>query len=189
ASSPVVLDALPPNVTYVAADSSAGTDGTLSISNGVVTASLFALIPGNTATITIAVIPTASGQLTNTVTVGDPDEVNPVEIDPDLTNNTATSTTQVSPADLGVTVLNPADPLFIGTQVVYQVQVTNNGPASATNVTLTDMLGPGATIVNSSAGNISGNTVTANLGTLESGASTTVLIAVNPTASGTLINS
>ena len=75
----------------------------------------------------------------------------PVEIDPDLTNNTASTTTLVSPADIGVTIVNPADPLFIGTQAVYMVEVTNNGPADATNLILTDILGAGATIVSTSA--------------------------------------
>jgi uncharacterized repeat protein (TIGR01451 family) len=185
ASSPVVTDVLPGSVTFDPTLSSPG----LVFSNGTVTDNLGALLANDTATIIIAVIPNVSGQLSNTVTVGDPDEVNPIEIDPDLTNNSATTVTQVSPADVGVTILNPNDPLFIGTQAVYQVQVTNNGPADATNVILTDVLGAGATIVSSSAGIPSGNSLTVNLGTIASGASLTVMIAVNPTASGTLIDS
>ena len=185
ATQPTIFDQLPSGVTYVAANSTPG----LSYSNGAVSGTLGPLASGASVTLTIAVIPTRSGQVTNSVTVADPNATNPAEIDPDPTNNTATTTTQVSPADLGVVVLNPADPLFIGHDAVYQVLVTNYGPATATNATLTDVLGGGATIVGASAGHVSGQKLTANLGTLANGQSTTVAITVDPTVSGTLIDS
>ena len=190
ASSPVVVDQLPAGVTYVAADSNAGGNGTLTIDgNGVVTATLNALPSGSTYTVTIAVIPTASGQITNTATVADPDLTNPAEIDPDLTNNTASFTSQVSPADVGVTVINPDDPLVVGTQTVFQILVTNDGPADATNVMLNDQFSANGTIVSSSVGTPVGGMLSVNLGTIPSGQSTTVTITVNPTASGNLIDS
>ena len=185
ATQAVVVDQLPAGVTFVPGDSTTG----LTFANGIVTATLGTVHVGDTPTITIAVIPTVSGQVTNSVTVGDPDTTNPVEIDPDLSNNTASTTTQVSPADIGVVVNNPADPLFIGKHAVYQIVVTNNGPATATNVVLTDTLGTVGTIVGVSSGSVSGRTLTAHLGSLASGASTTVTITVNPTVAGTLIDS
>jgi uncharacterized repeat protein (TIGR01451 family) len=189
ASEPVVSDPLPAGLTYVPGDSSAGPNGTLSFADGVVTANMNALLAGDTDTITIAVIPTVSGQVTNTVTVADPTLANPVEIDTNLDNNTASFTTQVSPADLAVTIDNPADPLFIGSQAVFQIVITNNGPATATDVLLNDTFGSGATILSTSAGTISGSTVSGNLGTLASGASETVTITIDPTVSGTLLDS
>ncbi len=127
ASEPVVTDTLPAGLTYDPNNSNAGPNGTISFANGVVTASLNALLAGDFDTITIAVIPTASGLVTNTVNIADPTLANSIEIDPNLTNNTATIAVPVSPADLQVTVNNPADPLFLGVDAVFQIEVQNNG--------------------------------------------------------------
>jgi uncharacterized repeat protein (TIGR01451 family) len=189
ASQPVLVDTLPAGLTYDPSKSSAGPNGTISFSGGVVTASLNALLPGDTDTITIAVFPTASALISNTVTVGDPTLVNPVEIDPNLANNVATATVPVSPADLSVDVINPNGPLFIGSNAVYQIQVTNSGPATATNVILNDMFSAGGNIVAVSAGMFSGGNYAANLGTFASGQMETIYIIVDPTRSGTLTNS
>lgn len=193
ATQPVVFDTLPSSVNFDAANSNAGPNGVLSSGNGTVTATLQPIAAGASDTITIAVTPTVSGQVTNTVNVGDPSAANPAEIDPDTSNNTATTTTQVSPADLAVVINNPTDPLLIGVQAAFQVVITNNGPATATNVILNESFGPGATIVSTSAGTIkpsaAGDSISANLGSLASGASTTVTILVNPSRSGTLTDS
>ncbi len=189
ASTPVVTDQLPASLMFVQGDSNAGGNGILGFSNGVVTASLNPLAAGGSDVITIAVTPTVSGQVSNSASVADPNATNPSEIDPDLTNNSATTTTQVSPADLGVIILNPPDPLLVGTPAVFQVVVTNNGPATATNVIVTDTFGPNATIVGSSAGLATGGKLVANLGTLASGASATLTITASLTASGNLLNS
>ncbi len=191
ATSPVVTDTLPTSVIYDPNNSSIGAGGSLSPEvNGVVTAVLPQfLAAGSSYTFTIAVLPQVSSVINNVATVGDPDEVNPVEIDPNLANNTVTTATQVSPADVGVSVIAPSGPLFIGTQAVYQILVTNSGPATATNVTFIDTFGAGSTIVSASSGFVSGSTVTDNVGTLAPGASATVTIVVNPTASVTLVNS
>jgi uncharacterized repeat protein (TIGR01451 family) len=192
ASEPVVSDVLPVGLTFVPGDSSAGPNGTLSYSDGTITANMNALLAGDSDTITIAVIPTISGQVTNTVTVGDPTEADSVEIDTNPANNTASYTTQVSPADVAVTINNPADPLFIGNQAVYQIEVTNNGPAPATGVVLTDTFGSGVTIVGETGGDsstVSGNIVTFTTGAISSGESDFYYITINPTASGVLLDS
>ena len=196
ASSPVVLDPLPAGLTYDPTKSTAGAYGTvflanptISAPNGTVVANLHPLASGASATITIAVFASASGQVVNTVTVGDPDEVAPAEIDTDLSNNTATSVIQVSPADVSIVVNNPQDPLFLGSNAVYQLEVANNGPATATNVTVLDSLGLGGMIVQASAGTITNGILTANLGSLAPGQMVTIYVVVAPTASGTLVNS
>ena len=191
ASSPVLTDILPSSLTYVPIDSSVGSNGTLSFdsSTGTVTATLNPLLAGASFTITIAVIPNAAGSVTNTVSVGDPDTVNPVELDTDLTNNSAFVATQVSPSDVGVTIISPTDPLFIGTQAVYQVVVNNNGPATADSIHLVNTFGAGVTILSTSVGTINGNTVTADLGPIAGGASITVFINVSPSVSGRLVDS
>jgi uncharacterized repeat protein (TIGR01451 family) len=191
ASLPTVTDLLPAGQTYDAANSSiASGTGSLTLLNGVVTAALAPLASGASETITIAVMPTVAGQFTNTVSISDPDPAHLEELDPDTTNNTASTQVLVNPADLAVTVVNPADPLFIGQNAVYQIQVTNNGPAVATNVVLHDTLqGVAGSIVATSVGNGSGTDFTANIGSIGVGQTVTVYLAFDPTSSGTLINS
>ncbi len=195
ASSPVVLDPLPAGLTFDLAHSTAGSFGTVfladpttSAPHGTVVANLNPLASGAAAKITIAVFPSASGQVVNTVTVGDPDEVAPVEIDTDPSNNTATSVIQVSPADVSIVVNNPQDPLFIGSNAVYQLEVANNGPATATNVIVKDSLGLGGTIVQASAGIITNGVLQANLGSLAPGQMLTIYVVVTPSVSGTLVD-
>ena len=200
ASEPTVTDVLPAGLTYDPLQSTAGTNGTLSFdpSTNTVTANLFALVAGGIYPVTIAVVPTVSGQVTNTVTVGDPDEVNPVEIDPDLTNNSSTFTTEVSPADVQVVVNNPADPLFIGVNTVYTLTVANNGPADATNFILSDAFTGGASIVSVLENGVElpvtlgGSSFSVNLGTVPSGVMENVIVTATPIQAGytgTLVNS
>ena len=99
----------------------------------------------------------------------------------------------VSPtsADLSVTKTASPNPGQVGIPLSYRIVATNNGPAAATNVTVTDALPAGVTFVSSLAtqGACSGTTtVTCNLGTLASGASAVVTITVTPTAQGQLAN-
>ena len=188
AGDPIVTDPLPAGLTFDQSNSSAGPNGTFSESNGVVTwASSGNLLAGYSDSFTIAVVPMASGLITNTVTASN--LAVPAEIDPNLTNNTATVTVPVSPADVSVNVDNPSDPLFIGQGAVFQIQVLNSGPAVATNVTLTDMFSAGGVIVQVSTGHFSGVNYSANLGNFAPGQSETVYIIVDPQTSGPLTNS
>ena len=77
ATSPLVLDPLPAGLTFDPTNSNAGPGGTISIAGGVVSASIPSLASNATQTILIAVLPTVSGQVTNTVTVGDPEQHHP----------------------------------------------------------------------------------------------------------------
>jgi hypothetical protein len=80
----------------------------------------------------------------------------------------------------------------------YRITVTNNGPAAATNVTLTDMLPDtvlftsaitGQWICTGPDGSTPGGTMTCARSTLPSGVSDTILITVSPpNGSGTLTN-
>ena len=83
------------------------------------------------------------------------------------------------------------DPVFIGGKLTYTVAVTNNGPATASGVFLTNTLPAGLRVVSrsSSQGTVfnSGGAVVANLGTLTSGARATVTVRVAPTREGTMI--
>jgi uncharacterized repeat protein (TIGR01451 family) len=94
-------------------------------------------------------------------------------------------------ADLAVTLSAPPTAAEAG-QVTYTITVTNNGPGFAAGVALTDVLPPGT--VFSSASFSQGTTsfqsgvLTAQLGSLPSGASATGTIVLTVTEDGTLAN-
>ena len=178
-----VNDPLPANLTFVSGSSSRGT---VSQSNGTVTANVGTLASGASATITLVgtVSPTARGSLSNTATV------TVTETDSNPANNTDTEpTTIIASTDLAVIKTDTPDPVLAGSQLTYTIRITNNGPSTATGVTLSDPLPAGVTFVSAvpsqgTASNAAGN-VTANLGTLASGATSTVIVIV--TVAGTTL--
>ncbi|MBI4338077.1 MAG: DUF11 domain-containing protein [Chloroflexi bacterium] len=95
-------------------------------------------------------------------------------------------------ADVRVTKADAPDPVLVGQDLTYTVTVTNNGPAAATGVTLTDTLPANATFISvtfSQGGCTLGvGTVTCNLANLANGASAIVTIRVRPTVAGVLTN-
>ena len=103
--------------------------------------------------------------------------------------------TTVSPVnpltDLSVTGSGSASTVYAGTGLTYTLNVTNNGPASATGVTLTDTLPAGALLVsvNSPGGySTNGNTVTCSLGGLSAGAGTSVTLGIRPFTTGVILD-
>lgn len=97
-----------------------------------------------------------------------------------------------SSADLSLTKTASPNPGQAGVNLSYRITATNNGPAVATNVTVTDTLPAGITFVSATTtqGNCSGTaTVTCSLGTLPVGGAAIVTIVVTPSAAGQIINS
>jgi len=126
-------DPLPTGVTYVSAAPSQGTydpvAGTWTVGP---------LGDGNTATISVVVTASAVGTFTNTASVSASDQ-----IDPDLSNNSASATIETQPvADLAVVKTTPVPAVRLGQVVPYTVTLTNNGPDAATNVAVTDIIPP-----------------------------------------------
>jgi uncharacterized repeat protein (TIGR01451 family) len=95
-------------------------------------------------------------------------------------------------ADLAMDKSDVADPVTVGEDVTYMVNVSNGGPDTAENVVLTDDLPGGVTFVSATpeqgSCNEAGGVVTCNLGDMVSGASVDVVIVVNAPAAGTLTN-
>src|SRR5829696_2400199 len=97
-------------------------------------------------------------------------------------------------ADLSISKTDSPDPVVQGNNLTYTITVTNNGPLAATNVVVTDNLPAKSDIdfvsATSPAGScdMTGNTVTCNLGTLANGATATVTIVVKAKHTGTLSN-
>jgi uncharacterized repeat protein (TIGR01451 family) len=178
-----LTDPLPAGVTFVSASSS---KGTTSLANGTLTADIGALANGDHATVTLIVLPTVTGSLSNTATVtGD-------QTDNNLSNNTVTATVNVESlaqsADLAIAISGSPNPVTIGQNETFTITVTNNGPADATGVTVTDALPSSVTFVsaNPSQGTTSVNngTLTAQLGGLAHGASATVTLVVTVNSGG-----
>jgi uncharacterized repeat protein (TIGR01451 family) len=86
------------------------------------------------------------------------------------------------PSDLSITKTLSGSPLVAaGSNVTYEITVTNSGPGAATAVLVTDVIPAGTTFVSAapSQGSCSGNTtVTCAIGSLASGASATVTLVV-----------
>lgn len=189
----VVTDLLPADVTASSVTTpSAGASCVLATA----TCTIPSVAAGTTATITIATVVSdrAVGQLSNTafVTTDTPD--------PNPGGELATISTDVEPfADLGVTksvVVPSPGPIVAGQPARYELVVTNDGPATAVGVAVTDVL-PGGTSFVSASTPVGGcaeaptGTITCSLGDLGDQASVTILInvEVDPAQSAALTNS
>lgn len=96
----------------------------------------------------------------------------------------------IRPAQADVSVTNVATSSAYPGNLSYTVTVTNNGPSSATGVTLTDTRSAGTYVsATPSQGSCTGTTtVTCSLGTIASGASATMTLVVTPTGAGGYTN-
>ncbi len=93
--------------------------------------------------------------------------------------------------DLAVTMTDTPDPVLLGNDLTYTIEITNNGELAASGVTLTDTLPVGASLVSATTtqGSCAGTTtITCNLGGLGAGAAATVTIIIKPPASLNISN-
>ena len=184
----MVTDILPGDVTY---DSAITSQGSCTEIDKTVQCDLGELLTGESATVTITVIPTVVGLLSSTASVTSD------LMDPDTTNNSDTEETTVNPpsADLSITKTDWPDPVSVDGVLVYEIGVSNLGPDAATVVTVTDTLDLAIIeylSVTSTQGMCSDpdpdGKVSCILGDLASSASATVTISVKPIAEGTINN-
>ena len=179
----IVTDPLPAGITLVSATASPGSCG------GAVSCNLGTLASGASATITIVVTVDAAMPcgtvLTNTASVVSN------TLDPNAGNNTTSADTVVAcPADLSIAKTAAPDPVTAGNELAYTLTVTNNGPAGATGVIVTDTLPAGVTLVSATPSQgTCGGAVTCALGNLASGSSVTITIiaTVDPALAGGVI--
>lgn len=190
----VVSDSLPSGVTLQSINS-AGWDSCSGTVN--ITCNLAFLAPGPAPAIVlnVQVDPGFMGsQLVNTATVSsDSTDNNPGD-------NSDTETTNVDGGvDLSITKTDNPDPVLAGNQLTYTLSVANAGPATATNLTVSDTLLSELTLVSASGTGwscsddapASPTTVTCTLATLPVGAANPIVIVstVDPsTTNGTALS-
>jgi uncharacterized repeat protein (TIGR01451 family) len=108
--------------------------------------------------------------------------------DPTSTNNSASASTVVASsaqADVSITKTAAPEPVDQNTNLVYTLTVSNNGPAAALNVTVSDPLPAQVTYTSASSTQgtcaQAGGTVTCSVGTMGPGSVAVVTINVNAT--------
>ncbi len=106
--------------------------------------------------------------------------------------NTSIANFTIDSTDLGITVTGAPNPVFIGSNLVYTITISNIGTVAATNVRLTNTLGNNVTLrsATTSQGALVTNTVpiTGNLGTINNGGFAIVSLVVTSSAIGTIPN-
>jgi len=94
--------------------------------------------------------------------------------------------------DLAVRMSALPDPVVVGGNLMYLIEVSNAGPSAATNVTLTNLLPASVTLLsvtNSQGASVNSNgTVICNLGLLRGGSNATVAIVGMPSSVGFVTN-
>jgi uncharacterized repeat protein (TIGR01451 family) len=178
-----VGDTLPAGTSFVSADHGG------SLSGGTVTWNLGDLASGDSLDLSLVleVDPGRIADVTNTATAST------TASDPDASNDTDSATTTVNTsANLSLVKSDSPDPVQVGQNLTYTLDVANAGPSDARNVTVTDTLPAGVTYVSSTPtqGTCSEASliVTCTLGTVAAGASPTITIVVSPSVAGGLSN-
>lgn len=135
----LLTDLLPDGATFVSAESS---QGTYSAEGNTVRFDLGSLEPAAFATASFTLIPNTATILTNSASASGS------ELDPDPSNNSAATTTEVRPqANLVLSLSGSPDPVLVGSNLVYCLTVTNLGPHPATSVVVTDELSTATELV------------------------------------------
>lgn len=175
--------ALPANAAFYSVTTSQG----ICSGTSTVTCSLNTLVPGASATVQIAVTPNVVGPLTLAATATGS------EVEHNTLNNSSARNVNVSAptADMSASMTGSASTIKRNYNLTYTINVKNNGPVSASGVTVTDTLPSSMKFVSASTtqGSCSGTTsVTCSLGTMANGASATVKIVVQARNTGTYTN-
>lgn len=179
-----LVNQLPGNASFISATTS---QGICTNKDGILYCALGSMGSGTEAVVTLVVIPTAVGAITNVASVAGH------ELDLNVSNNAAQAVSTVTRVtDLSVTMSGSPDTVLLGQNVTYNLTVTNHGPNMANGVILSDTLPNEGSLVSamSSQGSCTntGRVLTCDLGTLASGDAATVTITVTPQRIGSITN-
>jgi uncharacterized repeat protein (TIGR01451 family) len=175
---------IPAGVTVI---SNSASQGAWSTNGGTLICNIGTLVKDASASATLVLSPSIVGQLTNTVAVGGS------AAEANAGNNAASVVTSVvvPTADLAIGVADAPDPLFLGGNLTYTVTITNFGPATASNVLVTNVLPAGVVFISVNPPGVGTNnagTVLASLGSIGGGTTSNFTIVVRPTIVGTNSN-
>ena len=163
-----VQDSLPAGLTFVSATPS---QGTYNSASGQWTVGV--VDPSTPRTLALVATVVSSSPQTNTATISHADQSDPV-----TSNNTASVTETPQQADLVVTKTDSNAAPNVGDTISFTVTVQDNGPNSATNVQVNDLLPTGLVYVANTAsqGNYFNTTGVWTVGTVNNGAQATLTI-------------
>ena len=169
-------DVLPVGLTYV----SSSPLGQYDAGTGIW--SIGSLANGAIATLDIVAAVNAIGSIANTVSITG------IEFDPNTSNNTASATISGTAVDLTVTKTVDVEDPYVGDLVHFSVTVTNDGPGTATDVTVVDVLPAGLSYDSShtSQGSYAGGTW--SVGTLANGQEATLGLVARVNVTGPITN-
>ena len=175
---------LDPGVTFVSAQSS---QGSVSQSNGIVTAGLGSISSNSIAFVAVTVTTPSLGTFTNSALVSS------AVTDLNTNNNSASIVTAVyGIADVSVAEAVAPNPVFATSNFTYTITVSNAGPYDATSLVVTDTLPAAIQFLSATTSqgtwNTNGNAVTFNLGTLPASSSATLTITATAVTAGTFTN-
>ncbi len=190
ATTVVFSDPIPANTSVVSLTGPAG--WTCSIATTPPSCTIASLAANTTANFSFVVTVSATAA---SGTISQTDSVSSATGDPNIANNSATASVQVSPsADLSVSDASSPVPVQAGNNITYTQVITNSGPSTATSVTLTEAL-PANTTAQTLTGpagwTCNVGTLTCTIATLGTGptGSFSFVVKVNAgTAAGTAIN-
>jgi uncharacterized repeat protein (TIGR01451 family) len=183
AKSVVLNQTLPTSVQFITATTS---QGVVTQSLSTVTANLGTIPVYGYATVAVTVVPLTNGIISSTASVGSP------SLDGDSSNNSATAITRVEKptADVAIAMTASPNPALNGGSITYTINITNNGPFTATGVILTNLLPQNSTFISASTSQGTfanfGSSILALLGNLSTGSVATVTFVVSPTSTGIL---
>jgi uncharacterized repeat protein (TIGR01451 family) len=173
-----ITDTVPTGLVFNAGASS----GNCSLNGNTITCSIGTLASGASQSVNLAFDTPAT--LACNSSVQNYAIVSATEPDPNNGNNTSSivATTVVCPAAQADISASKSGPVSVirGNILTYTITVTNNGPDTATNVSVNDTVPTGLVYNSGGSSNtcsLSSNTVICNVGTLTSGAFTTVTLA------------
>jgi uncharacterized repeat protein (TIGR01451 family) len=180
ATNVTVTDVLPSGLTFVSA---APTQGSYNSGTGVWTVGNLPVSAPQTLQIQARVA--FPGPQTNIATISHSDQP-----DTNTTNNSASATETPQLADLGLNkiVSNPTP--NVGDTISFMVTLTNNGPDTATNVAVTDLLPAGVTFISAtpSIGTYNNTTGAWTVGTVAAGGPQTLTITARVVSAGAQTN-
>ncbi len=176
-----VTDALPSGLTFV---SDTPSQGTYDSTTGVWTVGTVDVAGGIRSLVIRATVVSPSSQ-TNSATITHADQY-----DPDTGNNIATATETPQQADLVLakSVDNPTP--HVGDTITYTINLADNGPDSATNVQVTDLLPSGVSFDSSTPSQGTYDPVTGlwTVGTVDTTAPRSLRIRAVVTTAGSTVN-